>query len=56
MTTETENDCWHRCACKCSCFQHIAGDGARGTPVRTWAACFRCGAAWLEGARKHGPR
>ena len=44
------------CKCKCGCSERRAGDGGRGTPVNTWVACFRCGADWLEGSRKHGIR
>jgi len=37
------------CRCKCGCANTAVA------MLRLWTACFDCGAAWLDGARKHGP-
>ena len=39
------------CKCKCGCTEPVLN----GSTCRLWTACFTCGAAWLDGARKHGP-
>lgn len=49
MTQDTRE----KCECKCRCQKPRCGDGGRGTPVLTWSACFSCGAAFLDGSRKH---